>query len=145
VPDLRLATLADVQRIIPVNAEMAEEESNVNPLVVDAEGFRERLVRRIEQGRVWVWMKGERLLFKVDVMAQTPELVYLEGVYVHPEERGRGFGARCLSQLGRGFLERGQIICLLVNERNKDAQVFFFKIGYKLRGCYDTIFLQPES
>lgn len=145
VPELRRATLEDLPQIIPVNALMAEEESSVNPLEVDAEGFRTRLRRRVEQGRVWVWTRGPRLIFKVDVMTEAPGVVYLEGVFVHPLERGRGYGARCLSQLGRQFLARERAICLLVNERNKDAQVFFFKIGYKLRGCYDTIFLQPEG
>ncbi len=145
VPDLRPATLDDVALVAPVNAWMAEEESCVNPLEVDAEGFHERLRRRIEQGRVWVWTKDRRLMFKVDVMAEAPGVVYLEGVYVHTLERGHGYGARCLSQLGRQFLGRGQRVWLLVNERNKDAQLFFFKVGYKLRGCYDTIFLQPEG
>jgi GNAT superfamily N-acetyltransferase len=145
VPGLRLATLEDLPLIVPVNASLAEEESNVNPLDVDAEGFRARLQRRIEQGRVWLWTNSGRLLFKVDVMADAAGVVYLEGVYVHPRERRRGYGARCLSQLGRLFLQRGQTICLLVNEQNKEAQLFFFKVGYKLRGCYDTIFLQPEN
>jgi predicted GNAT family acetyltransferase len=142
VPELRHATLDDLQQIAPVNAAMAEEESGVNPLHTDAEGFRARLQRRIEQGRIWVWTKDERLIFKADVMAQAPGVVYLEGVYVHPRERGRGYGARSLSQLGQHFLTREQRVCLLVNEQNKEAQVFFFKAGYKLRGCYDTIFLQ---
>lgn len=145
VAGLRPATVADMHLIIPVNALMALEESNVNPLDVDAEGFRARLRRRIEQGRVWVWEKDGRLIFKVDVMAEAAGVVYLEGVYVHPHERGRGYGARCLAQLGRRFLMGERVVYLLVNERNKDAQVFFFKAGYKLRGCYDTIFLQPES
>ena len=145
VPELRRATLEDLPQIVPVNALMAEEESSVNPLEADAEGFRARLRRRVEQGRVWVWTKGARLIFKVDVMAEAPGVVYLEGVFVHPLERGRGYGARCLSELARQFLSRERAICLLVNERNKDAQVFFFKVGYKLRGCYDTIFLQPEG
>jgi GNAT superfamily N-acetyltransferase len=145
VPELRLATLDDLPQIAPVNAAMAEEECGVNPLHADAAGFRARLQRRIEQGRVWVWTKDERLVFKVDVMAEAPGVVYLEGVYVHPKERGRGYGARCLSQLGRKFLAHERRICLLVNERNKEAQVFFFKAGYKLRGCYDTIFLQTAK
>lgn len=144
VPELRQATLDDLPQIVPVNALMAEEESGINPLEVDALGFRARLGRRIEQGRVWVWMRDGQLIFKVDVMAEAPGVTYLEGVYVHPLERGRGYGARCLSQLGRQFLDGESAICLLVNEQNKDAQVFFFKAGYKLRGCYDTIFLQPE-
>lgn len=145
VPELRRATLADLELIVPVNAALAEAESSVNPLHTDAEGFRNRLRHRIEQGRVWVWTKGDQLIFKVDVMAEVPGVTYLEGVYVHPEERGRGYGSRCLSQLGQLFLSHGQSICLLVNELNKDAQVFFFKVGYKLRGCYDTIFLQPGN
>jgi uncharacterized protein len=145
VPELRRATMADILQILPVNALLAEEESQVNPLDVDAKGFRARLERRIEQGRVWVWTKGPRLMFKVDVMAEAPGVVYLEGVFVHPLERGRRVGARCLSQLGQQFLTHAQVVCLLVNERNKDAQSFFFKVGYKLRDCYDTIFLQPES
>lgn len=145
VAELRPATLEDLPQIAPVNAAMAEEESGVNPLHTDAEGFRARLQRRMEQGRVRVWTKDGRLIFKVDVMAEAPGVIYLEGVYVHPEERGHGYGARCLSQLGRKFLTSEQRVCLLVNERNKEAQVFFFKAGYKLRGCYDTIFLQTAN
>jgi predicted GNAT family acetyltransferase len=145
VAELRQATLADMELIVPVNALMAEEESNVNPLVADAAGFRSRLRRRIEQGRVWVWTTGGRLIFKVDVMAEAADVTYLEGVYVRPDARGRGYGSRCVSQLGRHFLDHERVVCLLVNEHNKEAQVFFFKAGYKLRGCYDTIFLQPEN
>ncbi|HEY0405600.1 MAG TPA: GNAT family N-acetyltransferase [Pyrinomonadaceae bacterium] len=144
VAELRPATLEEMDLIVPVNALMAEEESNVNPLAVDADGFRARLRRRIEQGRVWVWMQDGRLIFKADVMAEATGVTYLEGVYVRPSARGRGYGARCLSQLGRHFLNHERVLCLLVNERNKEAQVFFFKVGYKLRGCYDTIFLRPE-
>jgi GNAT superfamily N-acetyltransferase len=145
VPELRQATLEDLPQIVPVNALMAEEESGVNPLQADAEGFRSRLRRRIEQGRVWVWTRGARLIFKLDVMAEASGVVYVEGVFVHPSERGRGYGSRCLSQLGREFLQQSQSVCLLVNEQNKQAQVCFFKVGYKLRDCYDTIFLQPED
>jgi predicted GNAT family acetyltransferase len=143
---LRLATLDDLEELVSVNARMACDESGTNPLEQDAAGFRARLVRRIELGRVWVWTAEDgRLLFKADIMADVPGCIYLEGVYVHEEERGRGYGRRAMSQLGRLLLARTETLCLLVNEQNKDAQVFFFKAGYKLRACYDTIFLQPKA
>lgn len=143
---LRLATTDDLEALLAVNARMACDESGVNPLEQDAAGFRARLVRRIELGRVWVWTGEDgRLLFKVDIMAEVPGCIYLEGVYVHADERGRGYGRRAISQLGRLLLARTETLCLLVNEQNKDAQVFFFKAGYKLRACYDTIFLQPRA
>jgi hypothetical protein len=146
VPDLRLATPADLEALMRVNARMAAEESGVNPLEVDPAGFRQRLVRRIKSGRVWVWCdESGRLLFKVDIMAEVPGCIYLEGICVHPEERGKGYGRRAMSQLSRLLLARTNSLCLLVNEQNKDAQVFFFKAGYKLRACYDTIFLRPRT
>jgi GNAT superfamily N-acetyltransferase len=144
VENLRQATLDELQPVMAVQARLAEAESGVNPLEVDPEGFRLRTARRIEQGRVWVWMQGERMIFKADVMSRTPDVIYLEGVHVHAEERGKGYGLRCMSQLGRQLLSRATSLCLLVNERNKDAQSFFFKAGFKLRDCYDTIFLQSQ-
>jgi len=142
---LRLATLDDLEKLITINAGMACAESGINPLEVDPEGFRERVVRRVEMKRIYVWSEGERLIFKADIMAEVPGITYLEGVYVHPQERGKGYGARAMAQLGRQLLARTEALCLLVNEQNKDAQLFFFKAGYKLRACYDTIFLQPRA
>jgi len=141
-PGLRLARLDDLALVVPVQADMADAESGVNPLEVDPVGFRSRCARRIEQGRVWVWVEGGRLIFKADVMADTPEVSYLEGVWVAPEERGQGYGLRCLSQLGQNLLESKRSICLLVNEQDRRAQAFFRRAGYQLRGCYDTIYLQ---
>lgn len=143
---LRHATPDDLEVLTSAHARMVCDESGVNPLEQDADGFRARIARRIELGRVWVWTDEDgRLLFKVDIMAEVPGCIYLEGVYVHPDERGRGYGRRAISQLGRLLLARTETLCLLVNEQNKDAQVFFFKAGYKLRACYDTIFLQPKT
>ena len=144
VRDLRRATLDDLMLVMPVHAAMAFEESGLNPLEVDPQGFRLRLARRIEQGRVWVWTEGEQLIFKADVVSETPEMSYLEGVYVKRTERGRGLGLRCMSQLSRILLARTAAICLLVNEENQEARDLFHKAGYKLRSYYDTIFLQQK-
>ncbi|MBV9960310.1 MAG: GNAT family N-acetyltransferase [Acidobacteria bacterium] len=142
VSGLRRATLADLHLIAPVQAGMALEESGVNPLEKDPEGFRARCARRIEQGRSWVWVEDGRLIFKADIIAETSEVVYLEGVYVNPQERGKGYGQRCMAQLGRTLLARVKSICLLVNEQNEEAAAFYRKAGYKLRSYYDTIYMQ---
>src|SRR5687768_5496784 len=57
----RPATLEDLPLVMPVQARMAEEESGVNPLACDPEGFRRRCERRIERGRTWVVTEGGRL------------------------------------------------------------------------------------
>ena len=140
VSGLRLAALDDLARMIPAHAAMAFEDTGINPLEVDPEGFRQRFARRIEQKRVWVWTEGERLIFKADVMAETPEVAYLEGIYVSTEERGKGYGLRCLSQLSRSLLARTGSIALLVDEQNLAARGLYFKAGYKFCSRYETIF-----
>jgi hypothetical protein len=144
VRGLRKATLADLDIIMPVHARMAFEESGVNPLERDPVGFRLRCARRIEQGRVFVWIEDGRLIFKADVVSDTPDGIYLEGIYVSEEERGKGYGLRCLSQLSRNLLAHTKSICLLVNEHNWKAQAFYLSAGYKLRGAYETIFLSQQ-
>jgi len=143
--DLRLATPDDLPVILPVYAEMVYEESEVNPLEVDPVGFEKRWLRRIEQGRVWVWIDDGRLMFNADVMSKTPDVIYLEGIYVNPDERGRGLGVRCLSQLSRDLLQRARSLCLLVNEQNQRARAFYEKAGFNLYGYYDTIFLHLKN
>ncbi|HEX8920928.1 MAG TPA: GNAT family N-acetyltransferase, partial [Pyrinomonadaceae bacterium] len=130
---------------LTVNASMIFEECGVNPLQTDLAGFSQRTARRIERGRIWVWMEGGRLIFKTDVMSNTPEVMYLEGVYVHPEERGKGYGLRCFSQLCHQLLHLTKSVCLLVNELNQAAINFYLKAGYERQGCYDTIYLQRAS
>ncbi len=99
VPGLRQATLGDLEMIITVNASMAYQENGTNPLAKDSAGFRDRAARRIRQGRTWVLIEKNQLVFKTDIVAQTPQAAYIEGVYVDPEKRGQGYGFRCVSQL----------------------------------------------
>ncbi|HLL73408.1 MAG TPA: GNAT family N-acetyltransferase [Pyrinomonadaceae bacterium] len=145
VPGLRPATFADIKLVAEVHAQMAFAESRKNPLEVDREGFLARIARRVEQGRLWVWVEDGRLIFKTDISSHTPEVIYLEGVYVHPDERGNGYGLRCLSQLSRELLSRAKSVCLLVNEQNEQAQTFYRRAGYKLHSNYDTIYLPPRT
>ena len=142
---LRLATPDDLPVILPIYAEMVCEESGVNPLEVDPTGFEERWLRRIQQSRVWVSIDNGQLMFNAAIMSETPDVIYLEGIYVNPEDRGRGVGVRCLSQLSRDLLQRATSLCLLVNEQNQRARAFYERAGFTLSGYYDMIFLHKEE
>lgn len=144
VKGLRRATIDDLEKIAPVQAAMAEMESGINPLEVDPEGFRARCARRIEMGRVLVLEEEGRLIFKADVQADTPDVIYLEGVWVDPTERGKGVGRKCLRQICRDLLTRTKSICVLVNEENERAHTFYRMCNFKKRSVYDTIFLQQN-
>jgi predicted GNAT family acetyltransferase len=145
VEALRPVTLDDLELVMAVNARMIYEECSVNPLESDLAGFRQRTALRIERERVWAVIEKGRLIFKTEVMFMTPEVTYLEGVYLDPEMRSKGFGFRCFSQLCQHLHAQTNSLCLLVNETNQAAINLYFRAGYTERGFYDTIYLQRKS
>jgi len=138
---LRPATVTELDLVMPIQAELAYAESGINPIDVDPEGFRKRCLRRIEQGRTWVLVENNLLVFKADVISKTPEVIYLEGIWLREDYRNKNLGKRLMSELMRRLLENTKSVCLLVNETNEWAQGFYRKCGFNFRATYETIFL----
>lgn len=145
VSGLRQATANELELVMPIQAELAFAESGINPLDVDPEGFRQRCLRRIEQGRTWVVVENGLLVFKADVISKTPEVNYLEGVWLREDQRKQNAGIRFMSELLRCLLEDTKSICLLVNETNTWAQGFYRKCGFNFRATYETVFLPRKE
>jgi uncharacterized protein len=140
IQGLRPASPGDLDGIVALHSEMIGEETGNDPLRTDREGFLRRCLRRIEQRRTWAWFEGGRIIYKADVIAQTPEVAYIEGIYVHASERNKGYGRRCLTEMGRQLLEQANAICLFVDERNKRAQDFYFSVGYACASRYHILY-----
>ena len=145
IADLRPAQTSELELVMPIQAELAFAESGINPLQVDRDGFRGRCLRRIEQGRTWVIVKNGELIFKADVISKTPEVIYLEGVWLREEGRHKNLGTRFMSELLRRLLEDTKSVCLLVNETNESAQGFYRKCGFHFRATYETVFLPRKE
>jgi uncharacterized protein len=134
---------ATMDWLIPVaeaQAEVAFIECGVDPMQKDREGFLKRVARRIEQGRVFVVTDGENLVFKADIIAETTNTIYLEGIYVSPEYRGKGIGSDCLSALSLELLNSVENICMLSNVEFKSAHRSFMKAGYRNTDHCTTLF-----
>ena len=140
VAGLRLAVPEDLDVVVRAQAAMAFETSGVDPLQKDPIGFRQRYLRRIDKGRVWVLLKGRRLIFKLDVITDTPEATYIEGVYVSPEERGKGLGHRCVNAVGVKLLEHTRAIYLFVETENTRTAAFYSRLGFNVAGNYDLLY-----
>ena len=143
--ELRPATPADLHQVAAVQASLACEESGVNPLQNDQAGFLLRCRQRIERNRVWTFIRNGEVIFKADIISETPDVIYLEGIYVNPNHRNRGVGSRCVTQLGRLLLNRAQSIVILVNENRTDAHRFFHRVGFLARSVYEILFLKPST
>lgn len=139
--NVRQASAAELNEIAEAHAALAIMESEVDPMATDRDGFLKRVARRIEQGRTFVVFENGKLIFKADVVAETEDVVYLEGVYVAPECRGRGIGSKCLSSLTLQLLRRAKTICLLSNINYIEAHLSYLKAGYKNTDSCTTYFV----
>ncbi len=139
--DVRLAKPEELEQVAEAQAEVAFIESGINPMEKDREGFLKRCLRRIEQGRTYVVFKDGKLIFKVDNVAETDNVAYLEGYYVAPEMRGNGIGSNCLSQVGLELLDRVEHVCGLSNIKFEGVHKSLAKAGFKNTDACQTIFV----
>jgi hypothetical protein len=138
---LRPASVDDLELLVPACAAAHEQELGVDPLRRDAEGFRWRTRAQIEEGRSWLWAEDGVILFKAEASAWTPSAVQLQQVWVDPDARRQGNGARGLRDLCRLLLVRVPVVCLFVRRENAPAIHLYEAIGMQHRLDYRSVLL----
>jgi ribosomal protein S18 acetylase RimI-like enzyme len=136
---LREATTRDLDLLVPACAQAHFEEIGVDPLRRDREGFRWRTQAQVGEGRSWVWIDGETILFKAEASAWTPQAVQLQQVWVDPSVRNRGYGSRGMRDLCRRLLERTPTVCLFVRSDNEPAIHVYESIGMRRTISYRSL------
>jgi uncharacterized protein len=136
---LRLATLRDLDLLLPACAAAHEEEIGINPMRRDPDGFRWRTRSQIEEGRSWLWEENGRICFKAEASAWTPAAVQLQQVWVDPAERNRGYGQRGMRDMCRLLLERTPTVCLFVRSENAPAIHVYESIGMQRTISYRSL------
>ena len=104
-------------------------ELHLDPLARDPETFRWRTEAQIDDGRSWVWLEDDVILFKAEASAWTPSAAQIQQVWVDPEVRGRGYGARGMRDLVRLLLETTPTVTLFVRAENVPAIATYEAIG----------------
>ena len=139
--NVRPATIDELEEVAKATATVAFMESGIDPMLKDREGFLKRCLKRIEMGRTFVVFENGKLIFKVDLMAETETVAYLEGFYVAEEYRGREVGSKCLAKVSLDLLNRFQHICGLSNAEFSGVHRSLAKAGYKNTDFCRTIFV----
>ena len=69
------------------------EEVGVDPRANDGgRGYRRRVANLIAAGRAWARFENGEVVFKAEVGSLSPTVGQIQGVWVHPDRRGHGFG-----------------------------------------------------
>ena len=137
--EIREATRADLEVLLPACVATHTGELGLDPLAGGAEGFRRRTLQQIDDRRSWIWLEGQTILFKAEASAWTPHAVQLQQVWVDPEARGRGNAQRALRDLIRLLLERVPRVCLFVRADNPAAIRLYEAIGMWRAGTYRSV------
>ena len=138
---LRPAVRADVERLVPACAAAHELELGVDPAGRNVETFRWRTESQVDEGRSWLWLEDDVVLFKAEASAWTPHAVQIQQVWVDPEARGRGYASRGLRDLCRLLLETTPAVTLFVRTDNAPAIALYESIGMTQALEYRTVLL----
>ncbi len=136
---LRAATLDDLEPLVPICAAAHEFELGIDPLERDPDGFRWRTRAQIADGRSWLWVEDHVVLFKAEASAWTPSAVQIQQVWVDPQVRGRGYGARGMRDLCRVLMASTPVVTLFVRTENAPAIALYESVGMVLVGRYRSL------
>jgi ribosomal protein S18 acetylase RimI-like enzyme len=128
---LRAATPADFDRLLPACADAHQLELGIDPLAHDPDTFRWRTSAQIDEGRSWLWLEDDVVLFKAEASAWTPSAVQIQQVWVDPEARGNGYASRGLRDLCRLLLASTPAVVLFVRSENAPAIALYDSIGMR--------------
>jgi predicted GNAT family acetyltransferase len=136
---LRPARLDDLHPLVRASAAAYLEEVGVDAYGRDPALFEWRTRVQIEEGRSWLWVEGERILFKAEASAWTDDAVQLQQVWVEPELRGNGYATRGLADLCRLLLAQTPTVCLFVRPENLPAIRLYERIGMRRTISYRSL------
>ena len=126
---LRRARRDDLERLVPACAAAHELELGIDPLARDADAFRWRTLAQIDDGRSWLWLEDDVVLFKAEASAWTPQAIQISQVWTDPEARGRGYATRGLRDLCRLLLQTTPTVTLFVRTENAPAIALYERVG----------------
>lgn len=136
---VRRAQRGDIEGLIVAAAAMHQEEMGVDPLLIDAVGWRARMTTLVERGWSWVWTQDATVIFKAELSAWTPEVVQIQGVWSHPAYRGQGVGRCGLGAVCSALFEEVALCSLYVNHYNSSALAMYRRLGFAQVAEFATV------
>lgn len=140
-PLVRPVTIDELDVILPACVAMFTEEVGVSPNGRDGGAvYRARVAELIRAGRSFVRMDGDRVVFKAEIGAATSEVCQVQGVWVHPDLRGKGLsvgGMAAVVDHARATV--APTVSLYVNAWNAAARRAYERVGFAQVGTFATV------
>lgn len=141
-PAVRPVRIEELDAYLVAAIDMFIGEVGVDPRLGDGgRGYRRRVAGLIAAGRAWARFDHGRVIFKAEVGSQSPAVGQIQGVWVHPDWRGKGLGVAGTAALAGAIVRSGRTASLYVNAYNTVARATYERIGFTQVGTFATVLL----
>lgn len=127
--------------LLPACVAMFTEEVGVSPELGDGGAlYRSRVAELIRIGRSYARIEGGRVVFKAEIGAVTPHACQIQGVWVHPDLRGRGHAVSGMAAVVKHALDYfAPLVSLYVNDYNAPARAAYRRAGFVEVGTFMSV------
>lgn len=143
VPDplVRRVRKDEMDVLMPACVAMFTEEVGVSPLTGDGGLlYQARVAELIGTGRSFARIQDGKVVFKAEIGATTSQACQIQGVWVAPEFRGRGYSETGMAAVLRHALsDVAPIVSLYVNDYNTPARRSYRRIGFREVGAFMSV------
>lgn len=139
-PFVRPVRPSEIDHYLPAAVAMFTEEVGVDPRAGDGgAGYRSRVSELLQTGRAFARFEGDEVVFKAEIGALSARVGQIQGVWVHPQRRGRGMGTAGTAAVAERLAGMGRVSSLYVNGFNHVARASYARIGFTQIGSFATI------
>lgn len=141
-PAVRPVRIDELDAYLAAAIDMFIGEVGIDPRIGDGgRAYRRRVAGLIAAGRAWARFERGAVVFKAEVGSQSPAVGQIQGVWVHPDWRGRGLGTAGTAALAAAVVRGGRIASLYVNSYNTVARATYARVGFQQVGTFATVLL----
>lgn len=142
-PRVRLSDRADLDVLLPACVAMFTEEVGYSPLTA-GNGYERRVRTLVESGRSLSWVAhtdyGREVVFKAELGTVALGVTQVQGVWVNPRYRGRGYAAAGMAAVVAYAQQHvAPTVSLYVNGYNSAALAVYRKVGFTQVGTFATV------
>jgi predicted GNAT family acetyltransferase len=141
-PDMQVrpVRIEELDRYLPAAVAMFTEEVGIDPRAGDGgAGYRARVAELVSAGRAFARFEDGEVVFKAEIGALSSRVGQIQGVWVHPDRRGRGLGMMGTAAVAARLAAIGKISSLYVNGFNHRARATYDRIGFQQVASFATV------
>ncbi|MGP3688783.1 GNAT family N-acetyltransferase [Streptomyces sp. IBSNAI002] len=140
-PLVRRVRKDEMDLIMPACVAMFTEEVGISPMAGDGGLlYQARVAELVGSGRSFARVQDGKIVFKAEIGAATAGACQIQGVWVAPEFRGRGYSETGMAAVvAYALRDVAPVVSLYVNDFNTAARASYRRVGFREVGAFMSV------